>query len=257
VHRAIQRLNGGRERCPNYEIVVKEIRYLNLWRRRIKTDLSEESGIDPLERVFVYRKNNSGWLNTQCTKDRMVTESAFSRNVVHWKSIFLPSQEQPFKLIFIKGKEKIPCLLTGVLCSQSILRSIDKVFVGYDSSPNFFSVNTFKRNLRGILNNLGLQPSFWDEKTERGHFDCKICKEIQESVFVIWELSDTNPNVLFEFGFSIAIGKDYFALHKRGSRELPFDVEGLDVVKYTSFRRLAPTLTEKIQSRYAEILELH
>jgi hypothetical protein len=257
VHQAIQRINEDRERCPNYEIVIKEIKYVNLWRRRIKTDLSEESGIDPLERVLVYRKSNSNWINTMCVKDRIATESMFWRNVVRWESIFLPSQEQTYKLIFIKGREKIPCLLTGALCSQSILRSINKVFVGYASSPNFFSVNAFKRNLRGILLNLGLQPSFWDEKTERGHFDCKICKEIQESVFVIWELSDINPNVLFEFGFSIAIGKDYFALHKRGSRELPSDVAGLDILKYASFRKLASTLTEKIQSRYSEILQLH
>jgi hypothetical protein len=69
---------------------------------------------------------------------------------------------------------------------------------------------------------------FWEDRTERGHFDCKICKDIKESLFTIFELSEKSLDVAFEFGLNIGFGKDYFIIKKKNAPDLPSDVSGLN-----------------------------
>lgn len=255
MHRAIE-LTDLNEVSPNYEIRVKEEKYFNTWRRRIRSQFNEESGLDPLQTVIVYKKDGNLWKKIESDVTRETSDGYFQKNVINWESAFAANEQQTFRLVFVKKKEPIPCLLTGAYCAKEIQISLDKVFVGYAFAPQYFRKTKFRNHVKVILRNHGLDALLWEERTERGHFDCKICEDIQESLFTLFEFSDSNPNVAFEFGLAIGIGKDYFILWKRNSKPLPSDIRDLDHVEYGSYRELRTELVRRMEERYFAILGL-
>lgn len=256
MHRAIKRIAGGKSIRPNYEIQVKEVKYRNMWRRKLHCSLSEESGIAPLGEALVYRRRGSTLEKIPCElkKEEM---GYFQKNTVSWETTFSPNESQSYKVIFIKDKEKIPCLLTGTFCAKEIKSNLENVFVSYAYRPKHFRKKAFKRALKKILSKVGLKPIFWDEITERGHFDCKICTYIQSSLFILFEFSDNNSNVAFELGLAIGIKKDYFILRKKAlTDEMPSDIRGIDRIEYGTYRELENKLLERINQRYSALLPL-
>lgn len=74
---------------------------------------------------------------------------------------------------------------------------------------------------------------------------------MQKSIFVIFELSDGNPNVTFELGFAIGIAKNYFILKsKKRRRKLPADIDQIDRIDYESLSELRRKLADRINRRY-------
>lgn len=256
MHRAIELIAHKDIATPNYEIIVKEAKYFNTWNRVTNSDFEEESGIDPLQTVLVYKKDDSLWKRIKSKSTREVSDGYFQKNIIRWQSKFTANEEITFRLVFVRKKAPVPCLLTGTQCSKDIQISLDKVFIAYAFEPKHFRKTNFIKHIKGLLKKLDLKALIWEEKTERGHFDCKFCQDIQESVFILLEFSDSNPNVAFEFGLGVGMGKDYFILRKNESEPMPSDIRDLDRIEYRDFRVLKKELERRITDRYSAILDL-
>jgi hypothetical protein len=182
---------------PNYELEIKDFRYFNKWKRIIKSDLELENGIDSLQTVSVYKKDGDNWKKIDANMNVERQDGYFKKNVITWNYKFQKKEQQIFRLVFIRKKHSVPCLFTGTYCSKKIKISFDHVFVAYAYRSKFLKKNIHKKHLKEILESCDIIPLFWEARTERGHFDCKICQNIQESLFILFEFSDANPNVAF------------------------------------------------------------
>lgn len=121
----------------------------------------------------------------------------------------------------------------------------NKVFISFDNKID----NVFLEKIENIIKSKGLEPTcFKNEEKRTIQFYCEfICKEIQDSLFVIADLSywpsneyskvesyvkyATNPNVAMEIGLAYAFEKPVILLIKRDQRKLS-NLEGVNVCYY-------------------------
>lgn len=91
-----------------------------------------------------------------------------------------------------------------------------------------------------------------EELFDEGMLD-KIYKEIESSDFIIADLSDKNPNVLYELGYAHAIGKLCILITKNASN-IPFDLKHKRHIGYgNSLVHLSDKLEKNIEWAKKEI----
>lgn len=59
---------------------------------------------------------------------------------------------------------------------------------------------------------------------------------IRKSTFAIADISEENPNVYFEIGYAMALGKTVILIKNKQIGKLPFDIQPLDVLVYDKDR---------------------
>lgn len=228
-----------------------------MWRRKIKSSLCFESGIDKLQKTEVYQQNRNAWVKLKSTTERKVSEEGyFQKSIIGWIVTFDPNEKKSFRLVLMEKRIPIPCLLTGAFCSKEVEPSFRKVFVGYASKPRHFKKEVFKKKVKQVLRSLGFEALLWEDRTKTGHFDCKICQDVQESFFTLFEFSEKNLNIAFEFGLAIGINKKYFILKKSKSEDLPADIRDLDHIEFETYKELTLKLKKQVEDRYSIIFGL-
>jgi nucleoside 2-deoxyribosyltransferase len=73
----------------------------------------------------------------------------------------------------------------------------------------------------------------------------EILKSIDRSAFVIVDLTDLRPNVLYEFGYATGLKKRIIVTAKEGT-ELPFDVKDVPTIFWDGQKKLREDLKAKI-----------
>jgi hypothetical protein len=73
-----------------------------------------------------------------------------------------------------------------------------------------------------------------DQWTYSGDFVCKICKAIQESRVVVADITGGNPNVFFELGLAVGLGKPAILIHDEKATEgkVPSDLLAWEYIPY-------------------------
>lgn len=73
-----------------------------------------------------------------------------------------------------------------------------------------------------------------DQWTYSGDFVCKICKAIQESRVLVADITGGNPNVFFELGLAIGLGKPAILIHdeKVTDGKVPSDLLAWEYIPY-------------------------
>lgn len=73
-----------------------------------------------------------------------------------------------------------------------------------------------------------------DRWTYSGDFVCKICKAIQESRVIVADITGGNPNVFFELGMAVGLGKPVVLIHDEKVTEgrVPSDLLAWEYVPY-------------------------
>lgn len=95
-----------------------------------------------------------------------------------------------------------------------------------------------RQTVKGILEENGVFPYVAEEEVTAGRdILCKICERILSSNFGVVELTERNPNVMFEFGFILASQKPVFVLYNRAIAEKinarpPADISALERIEY-------------------------
>lgn len=92
-----------------------------------------------------------------------------------------------------------------------------------------------------------------DEIRAAGSITEDLVAEIRKSTLCIADVTDANPNVMWEVGFAAALGKPIIAI-SQGSDKLPFDVKDVRTLAY-SRTSLSKTLRDPLTAAVKETLE--
>lgn len=109
------------------------------------------------------------------------------------------------------------CPITNDDCTKKLDEVSSSIFIGYQFKSDYYKTTSLKEILINALKNFNLHPFFLEEHFEPHHISCEICFKIRESPFCIFEISDSNPNVMFELGLSYMAGKVSIIISRHGS----------------------------------------
>jgi hypothetical protein len=128
---------------------------------------------------------------------------------------------------------KIRCPINGENCTKELLDKPQQVFVGFQFNSDHYKTPSLKLMIQEALQTFDLIPFFADEHYEPVHISCEICHAIQEGSVSIFEISDSNPNVMFELGVAYMLDKVAILLARRGSPGTHIsDIAGIHRIEY-------------------------
>lgn len=132
------------------------------------------------------------------------------------------------------------CFKTGVKsCPKRIEFSPKSVVVAMPFKEEF--TDPYKYAIRPALEESGFKPWKADEQISNIDIMCKICQAIQESGYVLANITDWNPNVVFELGLAYGLGRNVILIkHKKA--EVPVDLKGLEYIEYATIDELKRNL---------------
>jgi len=130
------------------------------------------------------------------------------------------------------------CII-GLPACDYVFSSTRSCFIGY----SFESSSLEKGILKSILIELGIEPIEAGQRLAPGEnaFCVKICSKVITSQFCIILLNNEisgeteipNANVNMEYGLMLGFNK-YVIPFQKDNQKLPFNVAGLDTIKYTN-----------------------
>ena len=147
-----------------------------------------------------------------------------------------------------ENKHRFHCFKIGHNCPHEINKCRYKFFVGMPFDNKFQDSYTY--GIKMMLDNNGIdcgkQVFRADEKFSNVDIMCKVCQAIQESEYVIINISDENPNVMFELGLAYGLNK-YVILLKDSSTPVMSDLKGLEYIEYVHAGDLGNKLLERLR----------
>ncbi len=203
---------------------------------------SLQAGSDTWEQIGKARHEinlTPGGLNQEdIWRFRRFTESAKNDLSRHIASVRINLQEMCSLIEHTPDKEnhrdvKLRCPITGNSCNLPILPDSKKVFVGFQFQSEHYKTKSLMVMITEALQNLDLTPFFPGEHYEPIHISCEICQTLQQVSICIFEISDSNPNVMFELGLAYILGKLAILLAKKGSPGTRIaDIAGMHRIEY-------------------------
>jgi nucleoside 2-deoxyribosyltransferase len=105
-----------------------------------------------------------------------------------------------------------------------------KYFLITPGSGEFTKV---RKHLDNALHEIGLEPvRGQDEITTRSIIHEVVPRAIQEADFLIVDVTQNNPQVMFEAGFAHGLGKPILFMVQGGAGRIPLDLRGNLVLVY-------------------------
>lgn len=142
------------------------------------------------------------------------------------------------------------CFKIGSGCPHVIDSKKYLFFVGMPFSDQY--ADSYQYGIKDMLARHGIDVESRifkaDEQPSTIDILCKICKGIQESQYIIINLSGRNPNVMFELGLAYGLNKTVFLIKDENSAEIS-DLKGLEYTQYSN----AGDLANKLQTRFHEL----
>ena len=128
------------------------------------------------------------------------------------------------------------CFKTGLdNCPKDVNISPNMVFVAMPFRASYQDL--YKYAIRPALEEMQLKIWKADEKISNIDMMCKICQGIQESSYVLANITDWNANVLFEMGLAYGLGKNVILIKDR-KEQVPVDIKGLEYIDYENIDEL-------------------
>mgnify|MGYP001467991597 CR=1 FL=1 len=107
----------------------------------------------------------------------------------------------------------------------------DKVFIAMPFTDKKYNL-IYDSYIKSILKKMHYEPIRIDEKTNPGDVMEFVWKEINESAFVVADVSTANPNVLYEIGIAHTLGKEVIILTDCPDK-VPFDIKKNRYLNYS------------------------
>lgn len=137
-------------------------------------------------------------------------------------------------------EEEMRCFKTGSpTCPKNPVLDPNQVFIGMPFRPEF--ADSYKYGIVPALEAVGLYP--WRASDAISNIDimCKVCEGIQSSRYTVINISDWNPNVLFELGLAYGLSKVTVIVKDKRS-QVPTDLAGMEYIEYASSDELREKL---------------
>ncbi len=142
------------------------------------------------------------------------------------------------------------CFKINHKCPHDIDSKRHLFFVGMSFNDQY--KDSYEYGIKTMLDNNGVDTSTQlfraDEKFSTADIMCKICQAIQESQYILINISGQNPNVMFELGLAYGLNKKVFLLKDKQSAEIT-DLKGLEYIEYAH----AGDLANKLRNRLTEL----
>jgi hypothetical protein len=137
--------------------------------------------------------------------------------------------------------------------SQSFVGGVPQtVFIMMPFAPEFDDVYAIVKDSVAAVDE-SLKPIRLDEIRAAGSITDDMVTEIRKAALCLADVTDENPNVMWEVGFATALGKPVIAI-SQGSDRLPFDVKDVRTLSYNR-TSLAKTLREPLTEALKATLE--
>jgi len=137
------------------------------------------------------------------------------------------------------------CFKTGgMICTNPEAQQAEsrqRVFIGMPFRPEF--ENMYRYAIKPALDNLGLIPWKANEEIQNIDLMCKVCGGIQICASAIVDISDWNPNVMFELGLVYGLGKEAIIIKQKDAK-VPVDLQGMIYVPYDDYVDLKDALVK-------------
>lgn len=95
-----------------------------------------------------------------------------------------------------------------------------------------------------------MRPEIVVERVDEKPGAVPITDEIQRSIsmarVVVCDLSDERPNVYYELGYAHGLRRDVICVARNGTK-IHFDVAGLKILFFETYRALETALSEELQ----------
>ena len=223
-------------------------------------DVNTGSAVDFLKLISTYQN-----LILQFEKEfSQMTQSFGYRDIPFLASGHVtPDNIQSFLLIIENAKREIDsliheendssnhfrCFIIGDDCPVKIDSQKYLFFVGMPFNDQH--VESYQGGIKAMLNRHGVDTDKKlfkaDEQFSNYGILCKICRGIQESQNIIINISDQNPNVMFELGLAYGLNKNVFLIKDKDSAVIS-DLSGLEYTSYSNAEELA----SKLETRFRE-----
>ena len=148
-----------------------------------------------------------------------------------------------------ENKSRFHCFKIGNKCPHEINPKRYKFFVGMPFDDRFY--DSYEYGIKTMLTSHGIdcekQVFRADEKFGNVDIMCKICRALQESEYIIINISAENPNVMFELGLAYGLNKTVFLL-KDTTTTVVSDLKGLEYIEYAHAGDLGRKLFERFEA---------
>ena len=104
-----------------------------------------------------------------------------------------------------------------------------------------------KTTVESAVSDEGVRCFRLDESRPAGRITDRLLTELHAATFCIADLTENKPNVMWELGYAMALGKPAILI-TQGAGPLPFDVEGMQSIVYQRERLYATLAGELKQS---------
>lgn len=131
----------------------------------------------------------------------------------------------------------------------------DKCFVLMPFNEENNLQEIYNDQIKTTVENLGFSCVRADNINNIGSIIETIWGNINESKFIIADLTGKNPNVFYELGIAHTIGKDVILL-SQNIEDVPFDLRHLRVIPYKTTSRGAEKLTKELSETIKSIVSL-
>ncbi len=139
-------------------------------------------------------------------------------------------------------EKRLKCFLVNHKCPHNIQQNRHKFFIGMPFNEK--NDDAYRFGILPTLDTHGLTHFRADEIFECRELVCKICQAIQESTYIIIDLSDNNPNVMFELGLACGLCKPIILLKDIETKVIT-DLHGIEYIEYKN----ASDLQSKLRTR--------
>ncbi|GAG79174.1 unnamed protein product, partial [marine sediment metagenome] len=127
-------------------------------------------------------------------------------------------------------RDKFRCFLTDSdECSKKIKEKDNQVFLAFDYNDK--KTKSVIEYIEEILKSYDFKPINASDKIVSHDFMCKICELIQESKYLLADISSNNLNVGLELGIAIGLNKKTMLISNKNSREIG-DLKRTDSIRY-------------------------
>jgi nucleoside 2-deoxyribosyltransferase len=121
------------------------------------------------------------------------------------------------------------------------------VFVLMSMDPQDAALQDILRTIKRVCAAFGLQAHRIDDIQHQERITDRILKQIDQSEFIVADLSGERPNVYYEVGYAHARGKWPILLRKQGTR-LHFDLSVHNVPEYRNITELEEILDKRFEA---------
>jgi hypothetical protein len=123
----------------------------------------------------------------------------------------------------------------------------NQAFVAMAMDPNNPQLEDVLDAIKEGSNRCGVLAERIDEAISNEPITARMLKSIEESEFVIVDISHARTNVYYEAGYAQGLGKTPVYLAQKGT-EVPFDVRDYPVIVYPNMRELKTSLAERLSA---------